>query len=264
MTNLITLIHAGRVALQHAKTHAFSLAQSAIANRALIVKNAAVTLVATSVFSTLAFPQFSYAAPLEMHLKSAPLKLEVEDYAKLASATEAMSKKRTELSLTRAEINAQIEAKKLADEQARLAAQAAEAKKAAEAAELAKVRELAQKRTASTSTPTAPRVQTPYVGDGRVFYVTVTAYNSEVAQTDGDPWTTAAGTRTRDGVIALNGVPFGTKVKFPQYFGDKIFTVEDRTSSRYGKFSRADIWMLRKTDALKWGIKRNVQLVVVK
>jgi 3D (Asp-Asp-Asp) domain-containing protein len=57
-------------------------------------------------------------------------------------------------------------------------------------------------------------------------------------------------------MIAANWLPFGTKVKIPELFGDKIFTVEDRMNARYG-FGRIDIWMdaERKTVNL-FGVKR--------
>ncbi|MBU4466828.1 hypothetical protein KKF47_02055, partial [Patescibacteria group bacterium] len=49
--------------------------------------------------------------------------------------------------------------------------------------------------------------------------MTITAYSSTVWETDDTPFITAAGTQTRDGVIASNLLPFGTKVKIPKLFG---------------------------------------------
>lgn len=83
--------------------------------------------------------------------------------------------------------------------------------------------------------------------------VEVTAYSSTVDQCDGDPFTTANGTRVRDGIIATNALPFGTRVKFPKTFGDKIFVVTDRMNSRYT--TRMDIWFENRADAIKFGIK---------
>ncbi len=83
--------------------------------------------------------------------------------------------------------------------------------------------------------------------------VEVTAYSSTVDQCDGDPFTTANGTRVRDGIIATNAWPFGTRVKFPKVFGDKIFVVTDRMNSRYT--TRMDIWFENRADAVKFGIK---------
>lgn len=94
--------------------------------------------------------------------------------------------------------------------------------------------------------------------------VTMTAYNSEVAQTDGDPCTTANGFNVCDhgieDTVAANFLPFGTKIMVPELFGDRIFVVRDRTARRFS--DRVDIWMLKKSDALKFGI-RQAQIVVV-
>jgi 3D (Asp-Asp-Asp) domain-containing protein len=56
-------------------------------------------------------------------------------------------------------------------------------------------------------------------------------------------------------------LPFGTRVKFPDYYGDRIFIVEDRTARRFS--NRADIWMETRGQALQWGIKNGVRMVVV-
>lgn len=87
----------------------------------------------------------------------------------------------------------------------------------------------------------------------RVIYVTVTAYSSTPDQTDDTPFITANGTQVRDGIIAANFLRFGTKIKFPDYFGDKIFEVTDRMNERYP--SRADIWMETREEAHNFGIR---------
>lgn len=87
----------------------------------------------------------------------------------------------------------------------------------------------------------------------QIVYVVVTAYSSTPDQTDDTPFTTANGTRVRDGIIAANFLKFGTKVKFPDHFGDKIFEVTDRMNKRYT--NRADIWMETREEALKFGIR---------
>jgi len=84
-------------------------------------------------------------------------------------------------------------------------------------------------------------------------WLTVTAYSSEFRQTDSTPFTTAWQTPVRDGVVALNFLPKGTMVRFPDMFGDKIFIVEDRMNIRYPY--RADIWMYETLDAKQFGIK---------
>lgn len=89
----------------------------------------------------------------------------------------------------------------------------------------------------------------------RVRTVVMTAYSSTRDQTDADPFTTASGQKVRDGIIAMNGVPFGTKVRIPEKFGAKVFVVQDRMHQRYGS-ARADIWMKTRHDAKQWGVKR--------
>ena len=89
----------------------------------------------------------------------------------------------------------------------------------------------------------------------RVIYggkVHTTAYNSLVSQCDDTPWITASGTRCREGVIAANHLPFGTKVVI-QGFGDQIVTVEDRMNARYKR--RIDIWMRHYSDARRYGVR---------
>lgn len=84
----------------------------------------------------------------------------------------------------------------------------------------------------------------------------LTGYSSTPDQTDSDPFTAASGARVHDGMIAANWLPFGTKVKIPELFGDKIFTVEDRMNARYG-FGRIDVWMDASRKAVDlFGVKR--------
>lgn len=87
----------------------------------------------------------------------------------------------------------------------------------------------------------------------KTMRIPVTAYSSTVDQCGADPFTTASGTQVRDGIIAANFLPIGTKVRFPDHYGDKIFVVEDRMSGRY--WQRADIWMTSREQAKQWGIK---------
>lgn len=88
----------------------------------------------------------------------------------------------------------------------------------------------------------------------RTLWVTVTAYSSTVDQTDGDPFTTASGEKVRDGIIAWNNVPFGTKVRLPDKFGDKIFVVKDRLNPRASRY-HLDIWMPTREAAKQWGAR---------
>jgi len=81
----------------------------------------------------------------------------------------------------------------------------------------------------------------------------VTAYSSTVDQTDNTPFITASGSPVRDGVVAANFLRFGTKVRFPNIYGDKVFIVEDRMNSRYNY--RVDIWMRTREEAKQFGAK---------
>jgi len=85
----------------------------------------------------------------------------------------------------------------------------------------------------------------------------VTSYNSEVGQCDDTPCITANGFNLCEhGIedsIATNMLPFGTKVRFPEVFGDRVFFVRDRMNSRY--YERFDIWMLSHSDAVKFGLQ---------
>lgn len=85
------------------------------------------------------------------------------------------------------------------------------------------------------------------------MYITVTAYNSEVGQTDDSPFITAFNTHVRDGIVATNFLPKGTVVRFPDKYGDKEFVVEDRMNERY--YYHMDIWMEHKVDAKQFGVK---------
>ena len=90
--------------------------------------------------------------------------------------------------------------------------------------------------------------------------VPATAYSSTSDQTDSTPFITANGTHVRDGIIAANFLPFGAKIQIPDYFGNKIFTVEDRMNSRYNY--RIDIWYPDRQSAIDWGL-RNVKIKVL-
>ena len=87
---------------------------------------------------------------------------------------------------------------------------------------------------------------------------TMTAYNSEVAQTDDTPCITANGfdvcAHGIEDTVAANFLKFGTKVRIPDLFGDRIFVVRDRMNRRYP--DRVDVWMLERSDAIQFGVRR--------
>ncbi len=87
----------------------------------------------------------------------------------------------------------------------------------------------------------------------KTIKVVITAYSSTPDQTDDTPFVTASNTRTHDGVIAANFLAFGTKVKIPGIFGDKVFTVEDRMAKKHD--GKMDIWFPQRGLAKKFGIQ---------
>lgn len=85
----------------------------------------------------------------------------------------------------------------------------------------------------------------------------MTAYTSEVAQCDASPCITANGFNVcKHGIedtVAANFLKFGTKVRIPELYGDRVFIVRDRMNRRYT--DRVDIWMKDKKQAIKFGFK---------
>lgn len=87
--------------------------------------------------------------------------------------------------------------------------------------------------------------------------IIVTAYSSTPDQTDSTPCIAARGfnlcKHNEENILAANFLPMGTKIKIPEYFGDKIFIVQDRMNARY--FYRADLWMKNREKAIQWGAR---------
>ncbi|MDO8495833.1 MAG: hypothetical protein Q7S43_00035 [bacterium] len=96
--------------------------------------------------------------------------------------------------------------------------------------------------------------------------VRATGYSSTPDQTDDTPFITASGAYVRDGIVAANfsidgrRVPFGTLVRIPEIYGEKVFVVEDRMNSRYT--NNLDIWFPERNLAKEFGSKRVVIEVV--
>lgn len=84
--------------------------------------------------------------------------------------------------------------------------------------------------------------------------VVATAYSSTPWQTDDTPFITADGATVRDGIIANNLLAFGTRVRIPELYGSKIFTVEDRMHWRKGNY-HIDIWFPSYQQAVNFGAK---------
>ncbi len=81
-----------------------------------------------------------------------------------------------------------------------------------------------------------------------------TAYSSTPGETDSTPFITAAGTTVRDGIVANNLFPMGTKIRIPELYGDKIFVVEDRMNKKKGYY-HIDIWFPSRSEAKDFGAK---------
>lgn len=84
------------------------------------------------------------------------------------------------------------------------------------------------------------------------MYVVATAYSSDPRQTDATPCTPAMGSFDLcknfekyglEDTIAANFLPLGAQVRFPELYGDKIFTVRDRMNARYNGTRRIDFWV---------------------
>jgi len=84
--------------------------------------------------------------------------------------------------------------------------------------------------------------------------VMITAYSSTPDQTDDTPFITASNKYVKDGIIANNMLPFGTKIRIPDLYGDKVFVVEDRMNRRKSDY-HFDIWFPSKQLAVNFGVK---------
>lgn len=92
----------------------------------------------------------------------------------------------------------------------------------------------------------------------------ITAYNSEVGQCDNTPCVAANGFNVCEhGIedsVATNMFNFGTKIRIPELFGDRVFVVRDRMNKRYT--NRIDVWMKKKSHAKMLGVQyANVEVL---
>ena len=88
----------------------------------------------------------------------------------------------------------------------------------------------------------------------KTIKVVVTAYSSTPDQTDDTPFITASGKYVQDGIVANNMLPIGTKIRFPELYGDKVFVVEDRMHRRKSDY-HVDIWFPERQLAVNFGVK---------
>jgi len=88
---------------------------------------------------------------------------------------------------------------------------------------------------------------------GSYLTVDVTGYSSSPEETDDNPFITASGKYVRQGIVAANFLPIGTKIRFPERFGNQIFVVEDRMNKRF--YDKVDIWFETKEEAKNFGVQ---------
>ncbi|MEK7554504.1 MAG: hypothetical protein AAB518_00765 [Patescibacteria group bacterium] len=101
--------------------------------------------------------------------------------------------------------------------------------------------------------------ETPFETDRKTITATLTGYSSTVDQTDDTPFLTASNTSVRDGVVAANFLPIGTKIQIPKLFGNKVFVVEDRMHQRFN--DRIDIWFADRELAKQFGLRKATVVV---
>lgn len=101
------------------------------------------------------------------------------------------------------------------------------------------------------------------------YTVVATAYSSTPDQTDSTPCIAASGynvcTKT-DNIIAVSRdlvrlLGYGTQVRFPELYGQKIFRVEDTMNMRFT--DRIDFHLDSREEAKNFGIKRGVKMEVI-
>jgi 3D (Asp-Asp-Asp) domain-containing protein len=119
-----------------------------------------------------------------------------------------------------------------------------------------------QERLVITQTNTLLPISSPLGPEKvvRTMRLYITAYSSTPEQTDDTPFITASGKRVRDGIVATNLLPMGTKIKIPDIYGNKIFVVEDRMHPRMQ--DRVDIWFASYEAAKNFG-KQRASIVVL-
>lgn len=113
-----------------------------------------------------------------------------------------------------------------------------------------------------TVTPQTISAEVPKPKVVKTIVMVATAYSSSPDQTDDTPDITASNKKVRDGFVANNGLKFGTKVRLPDLYGDKIFIVEDRMHKRKG-VRQIDIWKPSYAAAKNFGVKWNVRVEVL-
>ena len=119
-----------------------------------------------------------------------------------------------------------------------------------------------QAATAETLTEISSlQAKSPLEAGYQTITVELTGYSSTPDQTDETPFVTAANTKARDGIVASNFLSFGTKIRIPELFGDKIFTVEDRMHERFN--DRIDVWFPTRKQAQEFGFQEKAAVQIL-
>jgi len=129
------------------------------------------------------------------------------------------------------------------------------------AASTSAVNDVTTGTSAGTTIPQAPTIiETATDTVTAVLSMRITAYASVPNETDSTPFITADGSHVAPGEAASNILPFGTKIEIPALFGDEIFTVHDRMSTRIK--NTIDIWMPTVRQALVFGAE-HAEIIVL-
>ena len=103
----------------------------------------------------------------------------------------------------------------------------------------------------------------------KTYTVVATAYSSTPDQTDNTPCIAASGynvcTKTEN-IIAVSRdlvrlIGYGTKVRFPELYGDMVFSIEDTMNMRFT--DRIDFHLDSRQEAKNFGVKRGVKMEVI-
>ncbi|GMX58937.1 MAG: hypothetical protein MCSN_5910 [Candidatus Microsyncoccus archaeolyticus] len=89
----------------------------------------------------------------------------------------------------------------------------------------------------------------------KTIKVVITAYSSCPLETDDTPLITANGSQVAEGIVANNLLPFGTKIRIPELYGNKVFVVQDRMNYKKGYY-HVDIWFPSREQAINFGAVR--------
>lgn len=110
-----------------------------------------------------------------------------------------------------------------------------------------------------TLAPSEPGYKSPENSEV-VVHAHVTAYTSSADECGNDLGITSSGEPARDGIVACNFLPFGTRIKIPAMFGDKEFVVKDRMAKSKRNF--VDVWVHSKRKAFRIGKSYNAVVIV--